>query len=140
MLDAQGKPVRGTDPRSPTSSELAIPTADPAYYLSINGLGQNGAANSPQKGVTASVHSAADGTPLLIVKDLDELEGTRPNESWIKDDFTVEKRFHLIPAANLLITIPYTNDRLVFSDGSTYARPSTRSAAPGNEAVSLPTT
>ena len=63
--------------------------------------------------MTASVHSAADGTPLLIVKDLDEMEGARPNESWIKDDFTVEKRFHLIPAANLLITIPYTNDRLV---------------------------
>ena len=43
VLDAQGKPVRGTDPRPPTSSELAIPTADPAYYLSINGLDQNGA-------------------------------------------------------------------------------------------------
>jgi hypothetical protein len=25
----------------------------------------------------------------------------------------VEKRFHLVPAANLLITIPFTNDRLV---------------------------
>ena len=41
------------------------------------------------------------------------MEGTRPNESWLKDDFTVDKRFHLIPAANLLVTIPFSNDRLV---------------------------
>jgi hypothetical protein len=113
VLDAQGKPVRATDPRSPGISELAIPSNDPAYYLSINGLAQNGAPNSALKGVTTSVHSAADGTRLLVVKDLDEMNGTTPNESWIKDDFTVEKRFHFIPAANLLITIPFTNDRLL---------------------------
>jgi hypothetical protein len=35
------------------------------------------------------------------------------NESSIQDDFTVEKRFHFLPAANLLVTVPFTNDRPV---------------------------
>ena len=41
------------------------------------------------------------------------MSGAGDNESSIQGDFTVEKRFHLVPAANLLITIPFTNDRLV---------------------------
>jgi hypothetical protein len=32
------------------------------------------------------------------------------NQAW---DLTEEKRFHLVPAAKLLITIPWSNDRLV---------------------------
>jgi S1-C subfamily serine protease len=113
VLDAQGKPVRGTGAEPQRSTKLTIPSADPAYYLSMSGLDQNAPPNSPRNGVTASVHDSGDGSRLLVVKDLNEMEGTRPNESWIKDDFTVDKRFHLIPAANLLITIPFTNDRLV---------------------------
>ena len=31
----------------------------------------------------------------------------------IISDFTIDKRFHLVPAAGLLITIPVTDDRLV---------------------------
>jgi hypothetical protein len=63
--------------------------------------------------ITASLHAASDATRLLTVRDLDEMDGARNNESWIQDDFTVEKRFHFVPAANLLVTIPLTNDRLV---------------------------
>ena len=62
--------------------------------------------------VTASVHAAADGTRLLTVRDLRRNRHVGiNNESFIQDDFTLEKRFHFVPAANLLVTIPFTNDR-----------------------------
>jgi WD40 repeat protein len=112
-LDAEGKPLRGSDSRPPTSPALTIPSTDPVYYLSINGLNQNRSPNSPATAVTASVHAASDGTRLLTVQQLDEMKGVGNSEAWIADDFTNEKRFHLIPAARLLITIPPTNDRLV---------------------------
>ncbi|MFI5459892.1 MAG: S1C family serine protease [Isosphaerales bacterium] len=116
-LDADGKPVRGGDSRPGTIPELTIPSPDAAYYLSINGLSGNIA---PHAGggtvsarITASVHAASDGIRLLTVRDLDEMDGAKNNESSTQDDFTVEKRFHFVPAANLLVTIPFTNDRLV---------------------------
>jgi hypothetical protein len=34
-------------------------------------------------------------------------------ERWITHDFTYDKRVHLIPEANLVITIPNSNDRLI---------------------------
>ena len=43
---------------------------------------------------------------------LDEMSGVGA-EQWIKHDFTIDKRYHLIPQAKLLITIPLSNDRLV---------------------------
>ncbi len=117
VLDAEGKPVRGGDSRPGTASELTIPSPDPAYDLSISGLKSNMSPNQ-QRGpnpvpITASVHAAGDGTRLLTLSELDEMSGAGENESSIQGDFTVEKRFHLVPAANLLITIPFTNDRLV---------------------------
>jgi len=116
-LDSDGKPVRGGDSRPGTTPELTVPTLDAAYYLSINWLSGNTAPNAGggtvSARVTASVHAAGDGIRVLTVRDLDEMNGARNNESFIQDDFTVEKRFHFVPAANLLVTIPFTNDRLV---------------------------
>ena len=130
VLNAQGKPVRGTDARPPASPELTVPSPDAAYYLSVSGLitntPPNAGSGSVSARVTASVHAASDGTRLLTVRDLDEMDGASVNESRIQDDFTVEKRFHFIPAANLLVTIPFTNDRLVLR-GSISARPWTSS-------------
>ena len=116
-LDTDGKPVRGGDSRPGTNPELTIPATDGAYYLNIQGLGgdsphRTGSATTTAK-VMASVHAAADGTRLLTVRDFDEMNGANQNESFIQDDFTLEKRFHFVPAANLLVTIPFTNDRLV---------------------------
>ena len=116
MLTAEGKPVRGTDSRVGNSSELTVPTPDPAFYLGIDGLnnntpGGNTAGNDSR--VKVSIHTAGDGARLLSLRHCDEMGGTRPNESSIEDDFTVEKRFHFVPSANLLVTIPFTNDRLV---------------------------
>jgi hypothetical protein len=132
VLDAEGKPARGGDSRLGTAPELTIPSLDPAYYLSISGLDGNMSPNLPRESttvpVTASVHAPGDGTRLLTVRELDEMGGAGINESSIQDDFTVAKRFHLVPAAYLLITIPFTNDRIVLL-GSTSRRPSINSGA-----------
>src|SRR5262249_2190342 len=52
-------------------------------------------------------------TRLFTITGLDEMGGSSPDEAWLQHDLTVDKRFHLVPAANLLLTIPYSNDRLV---------------------------
>jgi WD40 repeat protein len=44
---------------------------------------------------------------------LPTLDLTIPNEQRIKNDFTFDKRVHLIPEARLLVTIPGSNDQLV---------------------------
>jgi hypothetical protein len=41
------------------------------------------------------------------------MAGTDKKAEWHGDDFTTDKRFHLLPAAELLITIPPSNDRVV---------------------------
>jgi hypothetical protein len=41
------------------------------------------------------------------------MAGTFKVEEWFNGDFTTDKRFQFVPAAQLLITIPLTNDRLV---------------------------
>ena len=112
VVHAEGKPSKGGGFRRGPPSELTIPSPDPAYFLGISGLNDNLSPHLPLKSVAASVNAAGDGTRLLIAG-LDKIDRGGPNESSIQDDFTVEKRFHLIPAANLLITIPFSNDRLV---------------------------
>jgi hypothetical protein len=67
----------------------------------------------PSSSLSVSVHAACDGARLISVKELDEMGSSATNESSIPDDFTVDKRFHLVPPADLLITIPFSNDRLV---------------------------
>jgi WD40 repeat protein len=116
-FNADGKPARGSDPRPPAIIglffELTIPTPDPAYYLSIIGLNPDALPNHLTAAVAASVHSASDGTRLFTITGLDEMGGSSQRESELQHDFTMDKRFHLVPAANLLITIPFTNNRLV---------------------------
>ncbi|MGO9601597.1 MAG: WD40 repeat domain-containing protein [Isosphaeraceae bacterium] len=112
---ADGKPVSGPNPRPPLSAELTFPSSDPAYYLSVRQ--QEERPNRPLHRLTASVH-AADGTRLLTVWGLDEMNVLAMNVlsglvTRDQDDSTVDKRFHLLPAARLLITLPPTNDRLV---------------------------
>ena len=104
-------------------ADITIPSADPSYYLSVSGLPgdvagieHSGNRDSPagQPGaVTASVHAGFDGSRLLTVYGLDEMAVAAKKLDWHKDNLTMNKRFSLVPAAGLLITIPPTNDRLV---------------------------
>jgi len=116
--EADGKPIdrEGSSDRS-RPREPVIPSADPSYYLSISGLPpaalDSNRTSSPAEAVTASVHAARDGSRLLTIYGLDEMAGNFKVEEWFKGDFTTDKRFHFVPAAQLMITIPLTNDRLV---------------------------
>jgi hypothetical protein len=95
--------------RPPPSPELNLPATDPAYYLGVRGLSDGGA---PSSGAEVTLY-AADGTRLLTIGALEEMEAVRRDEDTIAHDFTVDKRFHFVPAAKLLITVPPTDDRLV---------------------------
>ena len=122
-LDIDGNPVGPVDSKPPVPPEQTIPSSDPAYYLSVSGLvstdpvARQGPTSS-SGGVKASVHATSGGARLLTVGGLSEMadapaEDRRPDGTRIISDFTIDKRFHLVPAAGLLITIPVTNDRLV---------------------------
>ncbi len=117
-LDSEGKPV-GQPGSSPPEqvAETTIPTCDPLYYLSLGGLPaalpEARHPAPPPGGVTASVHATGDGTKLLTVTGLTEMAGLDRHDLFSESDFTIDKRFHLVPAAQLLITIPASNDRLV---------------------------
>jgi hypothetical protein len=123
-LDLDGNPVAPAAPSRKGSPEATVPSSDPSCWLSIGGLADtltgyvdNSFPNrrSPAQDVTISIH-AADGSRLLTIHGLDEMASEftvlEPNER-AKNDFTLDKRLHFVPAAQLLITIPPENDRLV---------------------------
>ena len=60
-----------------------------------------------------TVHAAGDGTPLLTVHGLDEMSVIARVRDWFSGGLATDKRFLFIPAAQLLITIPPTNDRVL---------------------------
>jgi S1-C subfamily serine protease len=100
-----------TEPKSPRDlltqtyvppDEPMFPSPDPAYSLSLRGGG------------SIAIRLTRDNSPLLTITGLAEMVGlTGRDESLIYDRISVEKRFHLVPAARLLVTIPTSNDRLV---------------------------
>lgn len=82
-----------------------IPAYNPIYYLLIPSADGSKVSNS-------SIYNSNSDTALFKLPELSEMTNT-VSEEWSKDDFTTDKRYHLIPQFNLLVTIPYTNDKLV---------------------------
>jgi hypothetical protein len=99
IRDSEGKRVGPAD-ESTSASMIVIPSNDPAYYLGV-------------ESDHAMVHGTDPSERLFSVLDLDEMAATEKIQPSGSSNLTVEKRFHLIPAANLLITIPFSNDKLV---------------------------
>jgi hypothetical protein len=93
---------------------VTVSSSDPSSYLSIAGLAdwRHGGAAPASGSATASIHAAADGSRLLTIAKLDEIGDQRPNEAFMTDDFALEKRSHLVTAADLLIVIPFSTDRV----------------------------
>jgi hypothetical protein len=89
------------------------PSTAPNYYLGVAGIDRVQGQPSTPVTVTATVRTASDGSELAIVRDLSEMAGAPRFDSSKSDGLTIDKRFHFIPAANLLITVPASNDRLV---------------------------
>ena len=110
--DADGLPTSSSGPTRPAASDPTIPSADPAYYLGVRGLDNSPTDIRHLSSVTATIH-AADNSPLLTVSGLDEMCTVKGPDVWVEGNFTLEKRFHFIPAARLLVTLPVANDRLV---------------------------
>lgn len=90
----------------PTSIFDVIPSQDPAYYLVVRSKGH------PASPITMPPHllevfSSASDRRLFAVDGLDEMNGPTNTE------LDRGQRYHLIPSARLLVTIPAENDRLV---------------------------
>jgi hypothetical protein len=87
-----------------------LPAVQGDYYLTVK-------ANSPQgrdKSVsgTLAVHVAGDERPLITLPEMDlpaSIHGQAPNSQTLPAD----KRIYFIPAANLIVIIPDSSDRLV---------------------------
>lgn len=90
---------------------MLTPSADPSLYLGIS-LPPARLRNEPVRRSHAyvSVHQAGDGRRLLVVAGLDEMDELQVQ--MVHDELTTEKRFRYIPAAQLLVTIPPSDDRL----------------------------
>jgi S1-C subfamily serine protease len=91
-----------------------IPSEGLGYYISlpVNRVPvpvRNGQAPPAQP---PSLYLIGNDQPLTTLPALDEL-ATLPQEQWTTNDFTLDKRVHFFPTANLLVTIPTTNDALV---------------------------
>lgn len=82
-------------------SPLRLPTTDPRFDISLRAAD------------TITLLSARDGTRLLTVAGLDEMTDALQPGDIVRDGISLENRYHLVPAAKLLVTIPPTNDRLV---------------------------
>ncbi len=80
---------------------LRFPTTDPRLDISLR------AADA------ITVLRAGDGTRFLTVVGLGEMAGVLQKGDIVRDGISLENRYHLVPAAKLLVTIPPTNDRLV---------------------------
>jgi hypothetical protein len=129
-LNTDLEPVDGARRPQTAPTFVTIPSSAPSYYLTVSGLpdavtghGDYWSTRSkeiPAPPVTASVHATGDGSRLLDIHGLDEMSLEIKDVDWMRvrkesyeTDFTLDKRFHLIPQAHLLVTIPWTNDRLV---------------------------
>jgi len=115
-----GNEIPGYTAKTP---DPVLPTSDPSYYMAVSGLPRDVAgtatvydmkALAPRPdAVTLSIHAAGDGTRLLTVYGLDEMSVAARYSDWFQGDLTTDKRYHFVPAAGLLITIPPTKDRLI---------------------------
>jgi hypothetical protein len=101
--------------------EPVLPACHGDQYLTFPSVSSGpGFPAPPVRRRPGSPAPAASGSPTLralgndkSLGPLPDLDLFVPNEDTIQDDFTFDKRVHLIPDARLIITIPTSNDRLV---------------------------
>jgi hypothetical protein len=97
LFTSEGKPLNADGfPRGPYS----IPARQGNYYLTLE----------PGRKDSLAVHLVGDSRPLVRLPHVEQMEGIN---HWDREEFGFDQRFHFIPEARLLVTIPTTNDRLV---------------------------
>lgn len=91
-----------------------VPTTHPRLYVTVPAEpgAQRNLGNKPFDGVKPGLFQVDSDTPLINLPSL-ELGKSNENRSWMRGDFTLDKRVYYILGANQLISIPLTNDRLV---------------------------
>ena len=83
-----------------------LPALHPAYILGVKGVGPY-YGQTPKTHPTLSIFTANDRQLLTTIPDLEELTGTYGRS------VPLEQRVFFLPTANLLITLPTTNDEIV---------------------------
>ena len=83
-----------------------LPALHPAYILGVKGVGPY-YGQTPKTHPTLSIFTANDRQLLTTIPDLEELSGT------FGRSVPLDQRVFFLPTANLLITLPTTNDEIV---------------------------
>jgi hypothetical protein len=92
-----------------------IPGTKGQFFLAVNNEREN--YNNLAR-VRVTIYRIADYHPVLTLDDLSEMEHDDWNRErlYYRQRLTEDKRYWLFPELNRLITIPYSNDRLVIRD------------------------
>ena len=102
------KPIQRDD------KTAVVPAQGGSYYLGLNLVDRWSDKGSR---VMGNIYTLADKRLLAPLPNLDELAApdrfSRLGAASARDRLTIEKRLHFYPAANLLVTLPYTNDQIV---------------------------
>ncbi len=83
-----------------------LSTCDPAYYAMVQ-LNAGGSLRGKPSSPVLEIHSAVSNRRLFVINGLDEMALQFNNE------LVLNQRYHVIPSARLLVTIPTDNNRLV---------------------------
>jgi predicted Zn finger-like uncharacterized protein len=83
-----------------------LPSTDPALFLRLE-PGANGKAGR------LTVHTTGDDRPLAQLAGIDAVKAEEVGYGTARDPFHHDKRIHFVPQANLIVTVPPGNDRLV---------------------------
>jgi hypothetical protein len=95
-----------------------VPSTHPEFYLSVplEAGRQYNMGKDPFKGKPASLHMADRDEPVGTVS-IGAL-GKGESGSWSRSDFTIDKRVHLIVGAEQIVSVPFSNDRIIINPAS----------------------
>jgi hypothetical protein len=106
----------------PLESVMYLPSSDPGYLLAIAGLEWRTpypiAAQPTHSPFRLTVLAVGSKVPLATVDGLDEMDelnplwGNHDRDHWERQEPSFDQRFYWVPPAELLVTIPKSNDRL----------------------------
>lgn len=108
LAGAGRAPGQAAGGRSPLA---AFPATVPGFYLTLPLADAVLPPGTLGKAAAGSVCLVGNDRPLVALPELPELPAQV--DPWAAGDLTLDKRVHFLAAANLLITIPATNDALV---------------------------
>jgi hypothetical protein len=93
---------------------LPVPAARGNCYLRL----EPGSHQQPQKFdefASISLHCTGQAAPILSIHGL-SLRGAHYSDLFARDEIGIDQRIHFLPDANVLVTLPESNDAVVFHD------------------------